>query len=448
MYLPTLPASEIIPSHQIANWLLNFIDNILNHLGLKNYETAEEVVYVVLISVISFFIGWIFQKLIVAVVKKIVQLRSGEVGKELLQQRTLQKCGYIIPPLVFLALVPFAFEGEPKILRILETAAIVYSLITLGIGLCAVMKFLFFRFNLRENTRNLPIKGILNISQGITWIVIAIVIGSVIMDKSPAALLAGLGAFAAALMLIFKDSILGFVAGIQMSQNDMLHVGDWIVVPSTPANGIVLDVSLSRVKIQNFDNTIVNVPPYTLVSTSFQNYRGMQESGARQICKNLIIDIPSVKPCTPSMLANISAKYPVMKEFIGTLQSENRTVAYNPGLRPINGTIETNLGLLRAYISLLVYNSDRYASNQQLLVRVIEASSNGIVLQIYCFTSTTDWDAYEGIQSALLEHIATVLPDFELDLYTASSMGIDLTEIPATPVPPAPQAPQTPAKAG
>ncbi len=427
LFTPDFISLDIIPTHKVAATLLDFIDNILDKIGLERHRTLEEFIYVSLIAVISLFLGWAIKRGILALVRKMVKLRNGEIGRELLAQHLFQKCSHIIPPLVFLALLPFAFTSNNKFLDIAERIVGAYALITFGMGLCAVMGFIFMRFNKKENTKGLPIKGILNIAQGIVWIIIAIISVSVLIDKSPAVLLGALGAFAAALMLIFKDSILGFVAGIQMSQNDMLRVGDWIVVPNTPANGIVLDVSLSRVKIQNFDNTIVNVPPYTLVSTSFRNYRGMSESGARQIDQMILFDSSTVKACTPELIDRVVAKYPIMKDFVAKARKDALGDIDDPGLRPINGTIATNLGLYRGYLSELIYNSPKFATNQQLLINVVNQTDLGITVQIYCFTSTTDWDKYEAIMSDLMEHVAVSVQDFDLALYTSGSLTVTTT---------------------
>lgn len=416
--------ADIIPSHDIAYFLLKYIDKLLDLIGLKHHSTVEEIIYVAIIVGVSLGIGWLIKKGIIAALRKTMQLRSTELGHEILQQRTLERCSHIIPPLVFLALLPFAFSSESHTLDIIERLVWAYVFVCVGIGVSAVINLAFYRYNTHENTRNLPLKGIRNVAKGLVWIIIIIVGISIIVDRSPAVLLTGLGAFAAALMLIFKDSILGFVAGIQMSQNDMLHVGDWIVVPSTPANGTVEDVSLSVVKIRNFDNTIVTVPPYTLVSTSFQNYRGMKETGARRIEKNVTIDATTVRKCTPEFLTEIVAKYPILKPFVDNLESRKLLSQDDGGIRPINGTIETNLGLLRAYLCIFLTNNDMIAKDQQILIRLTDVTAYGLSLQVYCFTATTDWNKYEAIQSAILEHLTVTVKDFGLDLYSDSTLSV------------------------
>lgn len=234
--------ADIIPSHKVAQWLLTNIDNFLNTIGLRHEKEIEEIIYVALIVGVALGISWLLRKIILISTREIVKLRHTEIGDDLIHQHVFTKCSHIIPPLVFLALLPFAFPAKSVILHILEIAATIYTMIVTAIAINTIMTFVWTRFDRRENTKNLPLKGILNVGKGLVWIIVTIIGVSIILDKSPAVLLTGLGAFAAALMLIFKDSILGFVAGIQLSQNDMLRVGDWIVVPSTIANGICIDV--------------------------------------------------------------------------------------------------------------------------------------------------------------------------------------------------------------
>lgn len=427
--MSTLPLhTSIVASHAIADWLLSTIDEGLSKLGLGNSQPAREVIYFVIVASLCFALGWLIKKAILAATRKIVQLRNSAISRELLHEHTLTKCSHIIPPLIFMALIPFAFNSGSHFLDIMLKLAGIYTLIAFGVGLNAVLTFAFNRYNERENTRNLPIKGILNIATGIVWIIIAIVGVSILIDKSPATLLAGLGAFAAALLLIFKNSILGFVAGIQMSQNDMLRVGDWIVVPSTIANGIVIDVSLSVVKIRNWDNTIVMVPPYNLVTNPFQNWRGMSDSGMRQITRSYTIDITTVRPIDKTFIEHILGTVPSLKEFVDTLDAKGAVTNCLDGSRPVNGTLETNLGLFRAYMCRYLIDNPLIAKDARILVRSLEPTETGIPLQIWCFTATTDFNAYEAIQSALFEHIAAMMPVFDLAIYAAGTETVTMTQ--------------------
>lgn len=416
---------SLIPSHAIAGWLLNHIDRLLDHFGLAHQESIEELIYVIIIVAFSLLVGWLVKRAILFVATKAVALREGSMGHELLRQHTLTKCSHIIPPLVFLGMLPFAFISDNPMLVIIEKLAIVYTLICLAIGINAVFSFVFLRINQHENERNLPLKGILNIAIGIVWIVIAIISISVLIGKSPVALLTGLGAFAAALMLIFKDSILGFVAGIQMSENDMLRVGDWIVIPSTPANGIVEDVTLSTVKVRNWDNTLVMVPPYTLVSTSFQNYRGMSETGVRRILQSFIIDLTTVRPADETMIEKAKAAYPELDQFIEQAKKQADTAVSLPDVRGLDGSLQSNLGLYRAYVCSYLLNHPRIARDQRVMVRLQEANTSGIPLNIWCFTDTANFDAYEAIRSEVTEHIILSAAAFDLGIYSSASLVVE-----------------------
>ena len=436
---------KIIPSHLIGTWLLGIIHKVLDFFGLEHSKGIEEWTYIIVILAISLGIGWCIKEIFILGLRKLVSMRHNPIGEDLLKRRVISRCSHFIPPLVFLAFIPIAFNSGNRLLAIIERIAGAYTVVAFGIGLAAIGSFIFYTYNKRENSKNLPIKGILNISLGVIWIVITIIAISILVDKSPAYLLTGLGAFAAALMLIFKDSILGFVAGIQMSQNDMLHVGGWIVVPGTPANGIVLDVTLSAVKVQNFDNTFVTVPPYTLVSTSFQNYRGMQASGARRFTRTLVVDTPSVVKLSDEILDKALAAHPEIKPFVTNLQSTHKEIEADKGIRPLNGSIETNLGLFRAYCAYYLLNSPWVNPSMQVLVRILEPTIYGIPLDIYAFAITTHWNSYEAIQSAIMEHFAVCAPDFGLDIYTAGSMTVEQAGTPGLPEPAAsPNAPSAP----
>lgn len=410
---------DIIPSHTLAQWLLTNIHHLLDIIGLSKDKNTEEVLYVAIIILCAMGIGWVLSNGIRLIIRKIIMVRRPDLGQALVQRHVLSRCAAIIPPLVVLALIPFAFIGTSTLSSVIMRAVLVYTTIIVCMALCTVAGFIWDSFEKKRNSRNLPLRGILDTIIGILWVLAAIVSVSIIVGKSPAALLTGLGAFAAVLMLVFKDSILGLVAGLQLSQNDMLHVGDWIVVPSTPANGIVTDVSLTTIKVQNWDNTIITLPPYTLVSSSFQNYRGMTDSGVRQIARSVIIDTYSVKPISETDVDSLATQFPIIKGYVDKIRQSGNV--FDPGLATVNGTIDTNLGLFRAYLCEWLLAHPSISSKDQILVRLMAPNEYGTPLQIWCFTSTNKWTAYEAIQSALFEHITVTAPLFGLNLYVYTS---------------------------
>ena len=265
--------------------------------------------------------------------------------------------------------------------------------------------------------KNRPIKGFIQIFQVIFSCVVVIVVVSILIDKSPVNLITGLGAFTAVLMLVFKDPILGLVAGVMISENDMLRIGDWIEMPQNGINGTVTDISLTVIKVQNFDNTIVTVPPYSLVSGSFVNWRGMSDSGGRRIMREYALKLDCIKPCTPEFLERMKAFDEDLAQFITEKQQQaaaGQTVNTDNPAGLVNGTIDTNVGLLRAYMTLYLKRHPFISKDLLLMVRTLAPTENGLPVQIYCFSSNKNWPSYESIQAEIMEHFVSVLPEFGL----------------------------------
>ncbi len=416
-----LPPQDV-PSHPLSDLLLRNIDKALDAIGLHNYPTIKEIIYVLAIVGLAFLIGWVCRIFLLWLARLCVRMKNTDTGHALLDEHVLTRCSHIIPPIVIMILTPFALQSGNYAGHIVVKCMIIYVMVAFAIAINTVLAFIWKRIDTRDNTAKHPLQGVLSLAQGVVWIVVTIIGAALVLDKFPLSLLAGLGAFAAALMLIFKDSILGFVAGIQLSDNDMVRVGDWIVVPSTIANGIVVDVSLTTVKVQNWDNTIVTLPPYMLVNSSFQNWRGMSDSGYRLISRSILVDADTVREPDADMIAEIS-KLPGMADFIATTQKNG--IKYDPGVACVNGTASTNLGLLRAYLCIYLLHHPLIGTTQQLLVNLLQPTENGLPLQIYCYT-TTAWTAYEAVQSEIFEHVAAVAPKFGLQIFNVPS-GIDLT---------------------
>lgn len=408
---------DVVSSQDVAMWIIKWINNLFDWLGLNLNSIIGDSIYVVVVVLFAILIGWIVRLCVLFLIKRVIMIKRFVIGKELIEQRIFTRFSHIIPPLLFLALVPFALEAKTaRVLTIVVSLAKIYLLFKVGIAICALLSFLWRHYDNNKNEKNHPLRGVLNVAKGIVWIIIVIIIGSILIGKSPMVLLTGLGAFAAALMLIFKDSILGFVAGIQLSQNDMLRVGDWIIVPSTIANGIVEDVSLTVVKVRNWDNTIVMLPPYTLVSLSFQNWRGMSDVGVRLMSRTFLIDNVGVIECDYAFLEEMKNKFPLMNDII-----ENKTIIYNKGVAVVNGTNVTNLGLYRAYICQYLINHSMISNQWQILVNLLNSDRDGVHLQVYCYINTTDWTMYEAVQSEIMEHVISMAPKFGLSIYNTVS---------------------------
>ena len=343
---------------------------MLKKCGLPYNDTIEEFIYIVIVIGIAFGLGWIVSKIAILITNKMKWFKSASKSGSVLAEKTLLKVSRIIPPIVFLSLIPFAFSSESKIPNIIIRIALIYLIITIILAINGILNFLWKKYDEVSNTHNHPLKGLPQIAKGLIWLIGIIIIISIMVNKSPLALFTGLGAFAAVVMLVFKDSILGLVAGVQLSQNDMLRVGDWIVVPGTPANGIVADVSLTVVKVKNWDNTLAMLPPYTLVSTSFQNWRAMYESGKRQINRSYNISSNSIHAPSFELLEKLK-EISLLKDFITLKQSQlNDGIIENTrnSKGAVNGTIDTNLGLFRAYLTIYLNNHPLVAHDALLIV--------------------------------------------------------------------------------
>ena len=299
---------------------------------------------------------------------------------------------YILPGIVVYYFLPYLEVIEGKtMLMITQRLCVAYII---GCVLFAVNGLLM-------TIHSRAMKGLVQIFQVILFFVGGIIIVSVLINKSPATLFAGLGASAAILMLVFKDTILGFVAGIQLSANDMLRIGDWIQLSDGSANGIVLEITLNTVKIQNWDNTISTIPPYTLVNTTFKNWRGMQESGGRRVNKSIKLDMKTLKFCTDEMITRIRQEIPLMKE-----------VEYTDGM--------TNAQLYRIYIERYVSQHPLVNSNLYQIIAQREPTPYGVPIEIYFFLSDTVWKEYEQIQSDIFDHLLVMVDKFDLKLYQYS----------------------------
>ncbi|MGL0822791.1 mechanosensitive ion channel family protein [Vibrio vulnificus] len=264
--------------------------------------------------------------------------------------------------------------------------------------------------------KNLPTRGILQSIKLLVFVIAALFFTSILIGKSPIILLSGLGAMTAVIMLVFKDPILGLVAGVQLSANKMLAVGDWLEMPKYGADGSVLDISLTTVKVQNWDKTITTIPSYALISDSFKNWKGMQESGGRRIKRSLLIDATSVHFLTEAeqqALKKAQLLEPYLIEKEQEINHYNQQKHWDLACR-INGRRLTNLGSFRAYLERYLRNHPNIHQGMTLMVRQLAPTHEGIALEVYCFTNTTEWVAYERIQSDIFDHIYAVLAEFDL----------------------------------
>ncbi len=449
-------------SYAIAEMIMKVVNWITGVFGLEHNENIVTFLYAAVVFGVALVVGWITQWIVLNAVREITKHWSSDLYETLKSVSFFHKICRIIPALVFLILIQFTLSNHTSLSGILTKITVIYVVFVTAVAVSALIMAVWQHVDKRANKRKLPLKGIAQLAKGVIWIVAVIVMVCIAVDQSPAKLLAGLGAFAAVLMLIFKDSILGLVAGVQLSENDSLHVGDWIAVPGTNANGTVMEVGLTAVKVENWDKTTTTLPPYSLISGGFTNYRTMQASNTRRICRSYNIDADSVLPATPEMIEAVR-KLPFMDEWITKKQAQaaagREADVDNPeGLA--DGTLDTNLGLFRAYFKMWLDNSRYISHDSDCFVSTLPQTPAGIPFQVYCFTSTSKWFPYEGIQDLVFEHLAAMLPAFSLYAFENPSgrdtvvdgylsPGRNINEVFGIPYPffkevPATQAPQAP----
>ncbi len=333
----------------------------------------------------------------------------------------------IAPALVIsggIALVPHLPEWAIAVTRNVVAAFII---LTIALALGKAMDLMNVLYGRRHDAASKPIKGYIQVGKILLYGGALILMIAALFEQSPLLLLSGLGAMAAVLMLVFKDTILSLVASVQLSSNDMLRVGDWIEMPQLNADGDVVDIALHTVKVQNFDKTITSIPTHRLIAESYKNWRGMQESGGRRIKRSLLIDQNSVRFLSAEELTALN-EVGLLRNY---LQDKAREIElwnteHSDG-RPVNSRRPTNIGTFRAYVIDYLRAHSRITPAMTLLVRQLQPTAQGLPLEIYCFTDTTNWNEYEGIQADIFDHLIAIMREFDLRLFQEPS-GMDFRQ--------------------
>lgn len=382
----------------------------LSDMGIdkENLSWSTRLTLVALILLISYIMTKLFRHLVIPAVHKITSRTKATWDDYLFNEKMMTSFCRMIPPIMFYLLLPFVFNNVPQVLDILLKGCLIYLVITTLMLVNSFLNSLYEISNEHETLRNRPLKGIYQMINLVAIGIGIILIISILIDQNAATILAGLGASAAVLMLIFKDSILGLVAGVQLSANDMLRPGDWITMPKYGADGDVLEVSLTTVKVRNFDKTITTIPPYALVSDSFQNWRGMRETGGRRIKRSIFIDMTTVHFCSEREKEMFASR-----GWIDEAQAKPETQV-------------VNLYVFRNYLQNYLKEHPRTHKELMIMVRQMQPTSEGLPLEIYCFSNTIVWLEYEQIQGEIFDHILAVIPEFGLRIFQRPS-GNDLS---------------------
>jgi len=386
--------------------ILKKIDDLLIGWGISpsRADMFDQFIAFALILAVAFLADALCRKILLKVVAQLVKKTKATWDDIVFDRKVMVHLSRMVAPVIIYLFVPLAFvEVGSSAMDFIRRICLIYIIITFLSFVNSFLKAVYSVYSEREQFRDRPLKGMLQTMQVILWLVGGIVVVGELIGRDPLSLLAGLGASAAILMLVFKDSILGFVAGIQLSANDMLRIGDWIQLPNGVANGTVEEITLNTVKIRNWDETISTVPPYTLVNNSFQNWRGMQESGGRRVNKNIYLDMTTLKFCTPEDLDAIRKNVPLMADY-----------------QPAEGEVPTNSQLYRIYIERYLRSLPVVNQDMDLIISQKEPTTYGVPIQVYFFSRNKVWREYERIQSDIFDHLLAIVGKFDLKLYQYS----------------------------
>ena len=376
---------------------------------------------IIVLAVIAYLIT---KRLVVSLIKALIIKSQSKVDDILLKRKVFDRLSMLVPIFVVYKLIPSALSAYPSIATVVLAIISIYAVIIITLAVDSILNALLDIYHTFEISKRVPIQSFAQVARLLLYFVCIIFIVSIIVGESPLKLFAGLGAMTAVLMLVFKDSILGFVAGLQLSYNRMVNLGDWVDIPQHNASGDILEIGLTTVKVQNFDNTITTVPTQALINESFKNWRGMQESDGRRIKRSIYIDVNSVSFCNEERMTRYS-KINFIKEYIDEKQKE--LDVYNEKLNVkeslVNGRRITNIGTFRAYIVAYLKNHPKINQRLTLLVRQLATSDSGVPIEIYAFSADKNWTNYETIQADIFDHLFAVAKEFDLKLFQKPSGG-------------------------
>lgn len=396
---------------------MDFIKKTLDDFGVEasvgNYLST--IIFIIFVIAVSLVAKYIAKKITLKFATRYVSKNSNRWSRYFLERKIFQRLTHYVPAII----VYYFSYSFPSYQGALIKLVIMYMIIVTIIILDALLNVANDIYTTFEVSKVRPIRGYIQVVKIFIFMIGGILVISNLLGQSPVILLSGIGALSAVVMLVFKDSILGLVAGIQLTSNDMLRVGDWIEMPKYDADGSITDISLNTVKIQNWDKTITTIPTYAMISDSFKNWRGMQNSGGRRIKRSIYIDTNSIGFCTPEMIEQFK-KIQYLQSYLSTKQKEieDYNVRYEIDRSSlVNGRALTNIGVFRAYIQAYLEKHPGIHKEMTLMVRQLAPQETGLPIEIYAFTNKTEWAVYEGIQADIFDHILAIAPSFGLRIF-------------------------------
>ncbi len=396
--------------------------------GIAGYEmlvaTGVALALIFILAIASFYL---VKKVLIRSINKLISKTKSDLDDVLIKHKVFSRVAYLVPAYLVYKLTPQTLADYQWLSNIITTVAAIYIVVIVALIIDSFINSLLEIYHSFSISRRVPIKSFAQIAKLLTYLFAIIVIASLIIGESPLNLFAGLGAMTAVLMLVFKDPILGFVAGLQLSSNRMVAIGDWVDIPQHEASGDVLEIALTTVKVRNFDNTITTVPTQSLINDSFKNWRGMAESQGRRIKRSIYVDVNSIQFCDDEALSRYR-KIDYIKEYLEGKQAEVQAHNEQTGSHTessVNGRRLTNIGTFRAYV--LAYLKHHPSINQDLtiLARQLAPTDAGLPIEVYAFSSDKNWANYEAIQADIFDHLFAVISEFDLRVFQKPS-GVDL----------------------
>ena len=398
---------------------IEILKNLSMKLGLSEAfstgiaETIATLSLILLSLAAYFLVKFILKK----TVYKFIQLSTNKYDDLLIKNKVITRICLLIPTLITSSLLNEVLPDFPETATFLTKLINILEIMICSMVISALVSTIEDLYNTHEMSKIKPIKGLVQVIKIVLYILTGLVIIAYVLGTKISSIVLSLGTISAVIILVFQDTIKGFVGSIQLSANDMLRIGDWIV--TGPADGVVQEINLTTVKVQNWDNTITTIPTYNMVSSPFTNWRGMSESGGRRIARTINIDVNTIRYCTPEMIDKYK-HYALIKDYIA--QKEEDILEYNKAnnidtSEILNGRQQTNLGIFRAYIKAYLNNNPKLNHNLMMMVRQMQPTEFGVPLQIYAFSSDKQWVNYEEIQSDIFDHIISAATMFDLKIY-------------------------------
>ena len=380
-----------------------------------------------LLVLAALFANFVVKALLVRLIDRLLGRTPYGRDEELRRHGVVKRLANVVPALVITIGIELVPNLPGQLVAVVQNVANAFILLTIALALGAVLNVVDTVYHRRPRSRNRPIKSYLQVAKIAVYVIATLLIIATLIDQSPIILLSGLGAMAAVLILVFQDTLLGLVAGVQISSTDMVRVGDWIEVPGQNADGDVIEIALHTVKVRNWDNTITTVPIRRLVTEPFVNWRGMQESGGRRIKRSLYLDQNSIRFLSDQDVERLG-RFAPLESYLAEKRAEIAAWNHELGERAevlANTRRLTNIGTFRAYVEAYLRAHPRISRRMTLMVRQLAPGPEGLPLELYCFTDTVAWADYEGIQADVFDHLYSILPEFGLRTFQNPS-GADL----------------------